>query len=173
MTPRRPGVLVASPQTLPPACRDPDLPASSNDAGPQPPLLTKDDEIELSQAYGELIRLGVRVTATAIRTTLRRHRLDPAPRRASKSWPAFLCQQAAGIVACDFFTVDTVWLQRLYVLVFIELDTRRVHLAGVTAHPNGTWVTQQARNLLLILGRAGSTGALGAAQPRREVLLGL
>jgi hypothetical protein len=101
---------------------------------------------------GELLRLGVRVSATAMRTTLRRHRLDPAPRRASKSWPAFLRHQAAGIVACDFFTVDTVWLRRLYVLLFIELDPRRVHLAGVTAHPNGTWVTQQARNLLLILG---------------------
>jgi hypothetical protein len=104
---------------------------------------------------GELLRLGLRVSATAIRTTLRRHRLDPAPRRASKSWPAFLRQQAAGIVACDFFTVDTVWLRRLYVLLFIELDTRRVHLAGVTAHPNGTWVAQQARNLLLILGERG------------------
>jgi putative transposase len=74
---------------------------------------------------GELLRLGVRVSATAIRTTLRRHRLDPAPRRASSTWRAFLRQQAAGIVACDFFTVDTVWLRRLYVLLFIELDTRR------------------------------------------------
>ena len=88
---------------------------------------------------GELLRLGVRVSATAIRTTLRRHRLDPAPRRATKSWPAFLRQQAAGIVACDFFTVDTVWLRRLWVLLFIELDTRRVDLAGVTAYPNGMW----------------------------------
>jgi putative transposase len=104
---------------------------------------------------GELLRLGVRVSATAIRTTLRRHGLDPAPRRASSTWRAFLRQQAAGIVACDFFTVDTVWLQRLYVLFFIDLDTRRVHLAGVTANPDGRWVTQQARNLLLILGERG------------------
>jgi putative transposase len=84
-----------------------------------------------------------------IRTTLRRHGLDPAPRRTAITWRAFLRRQAAGIVACDFFTVDTVWLRRLYVLFFIELGTRRVHLAGVTANPNTTWVTQQARNLLL------------------------
>jgi putative transposase len=104
---------------------------------------------------GELQRLGVRVSATAIRTTLRRHGLDPAPRRMATTWRAFLRRQAAGIVACDFFTADTVWLRRLYVLFFIELDTRRVHLAGVTAHPNRAWVTQQARNLLLVLGERG------------------
>jgi len=73
---------------------------------------------------GELLQLGVRVSATAIQTTLRRHRVDPAPRRANSTWRAFLHQQAAGIVACDFVTVDTVWLRRLYVLFFIELDTR-------------------------------------------------
>jgi putative transposase len=73
----------------------------------------------------------------------------------SGSWRAFLRQQAAGIAACDFFTVDTLWLQRLYVLFFIELDTRRVHLAGVTANPDGGWVTQQGRNLLLVLGERG------------------
>jgi putative transposase len=101
------------------------------------------------------VHLGVRVSATVIRTTLRRHGLDPAPRRAARSWRAFLRQQAAGIIACDFFTVDTVWLRRLYVLFFIELDTRQVHLAGVTANPNGQWVTQQARNLLLVLGEQG------------------
>jgi putative transposase len=100
---------------------------------------------------GELLGLGMRVSATAIRTTLRRHRLDPTPRPTATTWRAFLRQQAAGIVACDFFTVDTVWLRRLYVLFFIELDTRRVHLAGVTANPNAAWVTQQARNLLLRL----------------------
>ena len=92
---------------------------------------------------GELQRLGIRVSATAIRTTLRRNRLDPAPRPTTTSWQAFLRQQAAGIVACDLFTIDTVWLRRLYVLFFIEVGTRRVHLAGVTANPNGGWVTQR------------------------------
>jgi putative transposase len=96
---------------------------------------------------GELLRLGVLVSATAIRTTLRRHRLDPAPRRASTTWRTFLRQQAAGILACDLFTVDTIWLGRLYVLFFIELDTRRVRLAGVIATPTGSWITQQARNV--------------------------
>jgi putative transposase len=100
---------------------------------------------------GELLRVGLRVSATAIRTTLRRHGLDPAPRPTATTWRAFLRRQAAGILACDFFTVDTVWLRRLYILFFIELDTRRVHLAGVTAKPNAAWVTQQARNLLLAL----------------------
>jgi putative transposase len=104
---------------------------------------------------GELLRLGVRVSATAIRTTLRRHGFDPAPRRTATTWRAFLRRQAAGIVACDFFTVDTVRLRRLYVLFFIELDTRRVYLAGVTAHPDSAWITQQARNLLLVLGERG------------------
>jgi putative transposase len=104
---------------------------------------------------GELLRLGVRISATAIRTTLHRHGLDPAPRRTTTTWRAFLRQQAAGIVACDFFTVDTIWLRRLYVLFFLEPDTRRVHLAGVTANPNAAWVTQQARNLLLVLEKQG------------------
>jgi putative transposase len=104
---------------------------------------------------GELLHLGVRVSATAIRSTLRRHRLDPAPRSTTSMWRTFLRQQAAGIIACDFFTVDTVWLRRLYVLFFIELDTRRVHLAGITPNPNGLWVTQQARNLLLALEERG------------------
>jgi putative transposase len=100
---------------------------------------------------GELLRLGIHVSATAIRTTLRRHGLDPTPRPTATTWRAFLRRQAAGILACDFFTVDTVWLRRLYVLFFIDVATRRVHLAGVTANPNAAWVTQQARNLLLRL----------------------
>jgi putative transposase len=71
---------------------------------------------DYQRIQGELLRLGMRVSAAAIRTTLRRHGLDPAPRRAGSAWQAFLRQQAAGIVACDFFIVDTVWLRRLYVL---------------------------------------------------------
>ena len=98
---------------------------------------------------GELRKLDVSISATAIRSLLRRHGLQPAPRRDGPSWKEFLAQQAAGIVACDFFCVETVRPRTLYVLFFIELSTRRVHLAGVTAHPNCPWVTQQARNLAI------------------------
>ncbi len=94
--------------------------------------------------HGELLRLGVRVSASSIRRVLRAHGLDPAPRRTSTTWRSLLCQQAAGIIACDFFTVDTVWLRRLHVLFFIEVGSRRVHLGGVTHHSTGLWVAQQA-----------------------------
>jgi putative transposase len=98
---------------------------------------------------GELLKLCIRVSGTAIRRVLRGHGLGPAPRRDGLSWKQFLRGQASGILASDFFTVETVWLKTLYVLIFIELSTRRVHLAGVSAHPDGAWVTQQARNLAL------------------------
>jgi putative transposase len=101
--------------------------------------------------HGELLRLGLRVSVSSTRRILRAHGIDPAPRRASASWRSFLRQQAAGIVACDFFTVDTIWLRRVYVLFVIELGSRRVHLAGVTPHPTGWWVAQQARNLVAVL----------------------
>jgi putative transposase len=100
---------------------------------------------------GECRKLGVRVSTTSVRTILRRHRLGPAPRRGGPTWAQFLRTQAAGTLACDFLTVETVGLTRLYVFFVIELDHRRVHLAGITAHPTGAWVTQAARNLLMDL----------------------
>jgi putative transposase len=102
---------------------------------------------------GEFKKLGVSVSATTIRTVLRGNGLGPAPRRASVTWRAFLRAQAAGIVAVDFFTVETVRLTTLYVLFMIELVPRRVRLVGVTDHPNGSWVVQRARELSM--GREG------------------
>jgi transposase InsO family protein len=101
---------------------------------------------------GEAGKLGVRVSATSVRSIFRRHGLGPAPRRGGPSWVEFLRAQGGGTMATDFFTVETVGLTRLYVLFFIEVERRRVHLAGITAHPTGGWVTQQARNLLMGLG---------------------
>jgi len=104
---------------------------------------------------GELLKLGVRVCATSIRTVLRRHRLGPAPRRRGPSWSEFLRTQADGILAFDFFTVETAWLRTLYVLFGIELGSRRVHVLGVTRNPDSAWVTQQARNLSVGEGLGG------------------
>jgi putative transposase len=94
-----------------------------------------------------LIKLGFCLSPSTVRRLLASAGLEPAPRRTEMSWPVFLRQQAASMLACDFFTIETVALRRLYVLFFIELGSRRVHLAGCTANPTGSWVTQQARNL--------------------------
>jgi len=102
---------------------------------------------------GELLKLGVRVSPSTVRRLLLAAGLRPAPRRTGPSWPEFLRQQAASTLACDFFTGETLMLRRYYVLFFIELASRRVHLAGCTTNPTGGWVTQQARNL-------GFTGVL-------------
>ncbi len=96
---------------------------------------------------GELRMLGVRVGATTIRNVLRRAGLTPAPRRTGPSWGEFLRAQAAGILTADFFTVETIRLKTLYVLFFVHIKTRCVVLAGVSEHPNESWVRQQARNL--------------------------
>jgi transposase InsO family protein len=100
---------------------------------------------------GECAKLGVVVSATSVRNILRRHGLGPAPRRSGPTWVEFLRAQAANTIACDFFTVETVGLDRLYVLFFIELERRRVWLAGVSAHPASAWVTEQARNVAMAL----------------------
>jgi transposase InsO family protein len=96
---------------------------------------------------GELGGLGFAVSATTVRKLLRHAGLGPVDERSGLSWRDFLRAQAHSMLAVDFFTVETVCLQRLYVLVFIELGSRRVHLAGCTANPSGAWVTQQARQL--------------------------
>jgi putative transposase len=96
---------------------------------------------------GELLKLGVRVSPSTVRRLLLAAGLTPAPRRSGPSWREFLREQATSMLACDFFTVETITLRRSYVLFFIELGSRRVHLAGCTTNPTGGWVTQQARNL--------------------------
>jgi transposase InsO family protein len=100
---------------------------------------------------GECAKLGTKVSATSVRNVLRRHGLGPAPRRGGPTWAEFLRSQAAGVLACDFFTVETVALARMYVLFFIDLERRFIWLGGVTAHPTSEWVTQQARNLAMAL----------------------
>jgi putative transposase len=100
---------------------------------------------------GELTKLGVKVAPSTVWEILHTAGIDPAPRRSGPTWRQFLHAQAAGILAVDFLHVDTVLLKRLYVLVFIEHGTRRMHLGGVTAHPTGEWTVQQARNLAVAL----------------------
>jgi hypothetical protein len=92
---------------------------------------------------GELVGLGHAVAASTVWSILKSAGLDPAPRRSDPTWAQFLCAQARAILAVDFAHVDTVFLRRLYVLVMIEHERRRVHLAGITAHPTAAWVTQQ------------------------------
>ena len=102
--------------------------------------------------HGELAGLGHRLAPSTVWLILRRAGIDPAPQRTGQTWRQFLTAQAEGLLACDFTHVDTVLLGRLYLFFVVELSTRRVWLLGVTAHPDGPWVTQRARNLLMDLG---------------------
>jgi putative transposase len=138
-----------------------------NATGGRPPLAADVRELIVRMARenprwgcvrirGELAKLGIRVSATAIRTLLRRSGLGPAPRRSGPTWREFLSAQAEGILATDFFTVESIRLRTLYVWFVIELHTRRVHLAGAARNPDAAWVTQQARNLSVGLTDAGT-----------------
>jgi transposase InsO family protein len=104
---------------------------------------------------GELRKLGIDVSATLVRNVLRNAGISPAPQRGQLDWRSFLRQHAATTLACDFLTVDTVLLRRLYVLVFICISSRRIEYVACTSSPDGAWMVQQARNLLMDLDDRG------------------
>ena len=105
------------------------------------------------RVQGELVKLGHPIAASTVWQILHDAGIGPAPRRTGQTWKQFLTAQARGILAVDFVHVDTVLLRRIYALIVIEHGTRRVHLAGITANPDGAWTTQSARNFLMDLGQ--------------------
>ena len=109
------------------------------------------------RVQGELVRLGHPIAASTVWQILHDAGIDPAPRRKGPTWKQFLTAQARGIVAADFVHVDTILLQRIYALIVIEHGTRRVHLAGITANPDGAWTTQAARNFLMDIGQLAAS----------------
>jgi hypothetical protein len=123
---------------------------------------------------GEQQSFGVSVSATSVRATLLRHGLPPAPQRDEHSWRDFLRQHAATTLACDFFTVETAWLKRIYVLFFISLE--RIEFVACTPKPTGAWVAQQARNLLMTLDdrehRSASSSTIATRRDRRDPYAG-
>jgi transposase InsO family protein len=118
-------------------------------------LAREDSHWGYTRIVGELRKLGITVSATLVRNVLRRAGVPPAPERDASSWRAFLRQHANAILACDLFTVDTVWLRRLYVLFFVSIGTRRVEYVACTTNPHTAWMIQQARNLLMELDDRG------------------
>jgi putative transposase len=104
------------------------------------------------RVQGELVKLGHQIAASTVWQILHDAGIDPAPRRTCPTRKQFLTAQARGILAADFVHVDTVLLRRLCALIVIEHGTRRVHLAGITANPDGAWTMQAARNFLMDLG---------------------
>ena len=114
--------------------------------------LARENDWGFERIEGELLKLGYTVSHETVGNILRRHHIPPAPEReTSPSWRHLMTHYKDQLLACDFFTVETLFLQTLYVLVFIEIGSRRVHFAGCTAHPENAWVTQQARQVLWVL----------------------
>ncbi len=118
------------------------------------------------RVQGELVRLGHPIAASTVRQILHDAGIGPAPRRTGPTWKQFLTAQARGIIAVGFVHVDTILLRRLYALIIIEHGTRRVHLAGITAHPGGPWTTQAARNVLMDLGQRVTTAKFETGRNR-------
>jgi hypothetical protein len=118
-------------------------------------LARENDHWGYVRIVGEFRKLGITVSATQVRNVLARAGTPPAPERAASSWRSFLRQHRNTILACDLFTVDSVWLRRLYVLFFVSIGTRRVEYVACTRHPGAAWMTQQARNLLMDLDDCG------------------
>ncbi len=109
------------------------------------------------RVQGELVELGHPIAASTVWQILHNAGIDPAPRRTGPTWKLFLTAQARGILAVDFVHVDTVFLRRIYALIVIEHGSRRVHLAGITANPDGAWTAQAARNFLMDLGQRSAS----------------
>jgi transposase InsO family protein len=124
-------------------------------AGADPSICAREPALGYQRIAGELKQLGLAVAPTTVRKVLTSAGIAPAPDRARASWRSFLRQQAATTLACDFFTVETLGLQRIYVLFFLSLATRRVEFVAATANPDSAWVTQQARNLVMQVGGEG------------------
>src|SRR4051812_27812768 len=113
--------------------------------------------------------IGTPQAASTVWSILTKAGVDPAPRRTGPTWTQFLSAQAKGILACDFLHVDTIGLTRIYVLFLMEIATRRVHILGVTTHPNGQWVAQQARNLDAGPGGAGRAVPVPDPRPGHQI----
>jgi putative transposase len=122
-------------------------------------LATENPRWGYGRLQGELAKLGHTVGRSTVRAVLKRRHIPPAPLRGRRAgtWRQFLTQHRDAVLACDFFTVETLFLKTLHVLFFLEVGTRRVHLAGCTAHPTAAWVTQQARQLAWTLQEAGAS----------------